>query len=172
MVCRLGSMDSFLGHISTSPSRTGLQSPALFSTPSSIDQATVHSPPDQIAFYLGLTDDVSGVIPPDGIEVIWDERADQPPRCASAASASPRPMPSTRILANWCSPQPAACCGSRLDLRSRAPRTRYHAHPADWRYARAGVALDTGAARRAIDAIRMTTTATRSSADPVTSHRG
>ncbi len=30
--------------------------------------------PQQIADYLALADDVSGVIPPDGIEVIWDER--------------------------------------------------------------------------------------------------
>jgi iron complex outermembrane recepter protein len=109
--------------------------------------------PQQIADYLALADDVSGIIPPDGIEVIWDERL------TNLASLRVRGIDLSATYAfdtDWGELSLFATASglfqfSRQNNPSLADTDVLDTilNPVDWR-ARAGVALDSGAWRGAL----------------------
>lgn len=109
--------------------------------------------PQQIADYLALADDVSGIIPPDGIEVIWDERL------TNLASLRVRGVDLSASYAfdtDWGELSLFATASGLLQFaRQNNPSLASTdvldtmLNPVDWR-ARAGVALDTGAWRGAL----------------------
>ncbi|MDX2275618.1 MAG: TonB-dependent receptor [Hyphomonadaceae bacterium] len=125
-----------------------------FQNPEQYEGYFIRNPtPDQIAFYLGLTDDVSGVIPPDGIEVIWDERLTNLASLRvrgvdlSASYAFDTDFGELSVFATASGllqfsrqNNPSLASADVLDTML---------NPVDWR-ARAGVALDTGTWRGAL----------------------
>jgi iron complex outermembrane recepter protein len=109
--------------------------------------------PQQIADYLALADDVSGVIPPDGIEVIWDERL------TNLASLRVRGVDLSASYAfetDWGELSLFAAASGLLQFSRQNNPSLAGAdvldtmlNPVDWR-ARTGVALDAGPWRGAL----------------------
>lgn len=109
--------------------------------------------PQQITDYLALADDVSGVIPPDGIEVIWDERLTN---LASLRVRGVDLSASYALETNWGELSLFATASGLFEFsRQNNPSLSGTdvldtiLNPVDWR-ARAGVALDAGAWRGAL----------------------
>ncbi|MCR6645823.1 MAG: TonB-dependent receptor [Terricaulis sp.] len=109
--------------------------------------------PQQIADYLAFADDISGVIPPDGIEVIWDERL------TNLAALYVRGVDlsvSYAFQTDWGVLSMFASASGLLQFsRQNNPSLASTEvldtmlNPVDWR-ARAGVALDAGLWRGAL----------------------
>ncbi|MDZ4690966.1 TonB-dependent receptor plug domain-containing protein [Terricaulis sp.] len=125
-----------------------------FQNPAQYQGYFIRNPtPEQIAAYLALTDDVSGVIPPDGIEVIWDERLTNLAALRvrgvdlAASYAFETPLGEMSLF--------ASASGLLQFARQNNPSLASTdvldtmLNPVDWR-ARAGVALDAGAWRGAL----------------------
>jgi outer membrane receptor protein involved in Fe transport len=125
-----------------------------FQNPSQYQGYFIRNPtPQQVADYLALADDVSGVVPPDGIEVIWDERLTN---LASLRVRGVDLSASYALETDWGELSLFATASGLLQF-SRQNNSELPGvdvldtmlNPVDWR-ARAGVALDAGAWRGAL----------------------
>ncbi len=125
-----------------------------FQNPSQYQGYFIRNPtPQQIADYLALADDVSGVVPPDGIEVIWDERLTN---LASLRVRGVDLSASYALETDWGELSLFATASGLLQF-SRQNNSALPGvdvldtmlNPVDWR-ARAGMALDAGVWRGAL----------------------